>query len=160
MTKPSPPPLTPEVERSLAASLFNGTWDLMERDDRTRDDDDRMLHMAHASCHHWHNVGTAVNFARGEWLCSRVYAVLRRPEPSLFHARRVLEICDEHGIGDFDRAFAFEALARASAVGGDAGAARSYTERALSAAQGIQEDEDRTLLLNDLESIPGQPRFW
>ena len=59
-----------------------------------------------------------------------------------------------------DRAFAFEALARASAVGGDRDGARAYTEQALTAADDIQEDEERTLLLNDLASIPGQPRFW
>jgi hypothetical protein len=47
-----------------------------------------MLHMAHASRFHWEQVGTPANLARGEWLCSRVYAVLRRPEPCLHHAAR------------------------------------------------------------------------
>lgn len=58
----------------------------MEKEDRTEDDDDRMLHMAHASRHHWRSVGTPANLARREWLCSRVYAVLGRPEPCLPHA--------------------------------------------------------------------------
>jgi hypothetical protein len=160
MSRTQAPPMTAEDERALAASLFNGTWDLMQREDRTRGDDDRMLHMAHASCHHWYSVGTAANFARGEWLCARVYAVLQRPVPSRHHAQRVLDICDENGIGDWDRAFAFEALARAAAVGGERDAARAYTEQALAAAEDIQEDPERTMLLNDLESIPGQPRFW
>jgi hypothetical protein len=30
----------------------------------------------------------------------------------------------------------------------------------LAAAEAIAEDEDRELLLSDLESIPGQERFW
>lgn len=147
-------------ERALAAGLHNGTWDLMERDDRTRADDDRMLHMAHASRFHWGNVGTPQNLARGEWLCSRVYAVLQRPEPSAFHAQRVLDICDANDIGDFDRAFAFEALARAAAVAGSADAARAFTEQALAAAADITDDHDVELLMTDLESIPGQSRFW
>jgi DNA-binding transcriptional MerR regulator len=147
-------------ERVTAASLFNGVWELMEREDRSKADDDRMLHMAHASRYHWGNVGTAANLARGEWLCSRVYAVLQRSEPSRYHAQRVHDICDENGIGDWDRAFAFEALARAAAVAGEKDEARSYTEQALSAAEDISEDDDRQLVLTDLESIPGQARFW
>ena len=154
------PSAAPDDERALAKALFNGTWTLMEREDRTADDDDTMLHMAHASRYHWGNVGDARNRARGEWLCSRVYAVLGRAEPSRHHAQRVLDICTSEGIGDFDLAFAYEALARAAALSGDAEAARTFTEQALTAAEDIAEDEDRELLLSDLESVPGQERFW
>ena len=147
--------ITEEEERALAKQLFNETWTLLDRDSRSRDDDDRMLHMAHASRYHWGNVGSPENLARGEWLCSRVYAVLGRAEPCLFHAQRVLDICTEHGIGDFDRAFAFEALARGSALAGDAEASRSYTEQARAAAEDIAAVEDRDLLLADLATIAG-----
>ena len=152
--------MDPEVERKLAAGLFNETWTYMEKENRTRDEDDAMLHLAHASRHHWGQVGQPQNFARGEWQCSRVYALLRRPEPCLHHAQRVLDICEENGIGDFDLAFAYEALARGHAVAGDMDEARAYTERALAAADSISEDDDRELLLTDLETIPGQTRFW
>lgn len=40
-------------ERALASRLFNGVWELLERPERTTTDDDTMLHMAHASRHHW-----------------------------------------------------------------------------------------------------------
>lgn len=147
-------------ERRLAAELFNGVWPLLKKEDRTVEDDDRMLHMAHASRYHWGQVGTAENLGRGEWLCSRVYAVLGRAEPALHHARRYLDICRANGIGDWDLAFAYEALARASAVAGDREAARSFTEQAVAAAKDVAEDEDRELVLTDLETIPGQARFW
>lgn len=153
-------PLDPDDERRLAASLFNGTWTLMEKEDRAADDDDAMLHMAHASAHHWQQVGAPENLARAEWLCSRVYAVLRRGEPCLHHAQRVLNICQGNGLGDFDLAFAYEALARGHAIAGDAERARAYTEQALAAAEDIKEADDRELLLTDLEAIPGQSRFW
>jgi DNA-binding transcriptional MerR regulator len=147
-------------ERRLAAALFNATWTLMEKEDRTRDEDDAMLHMAHASRHHWGQIGTPTNFGRGEWQCSRVYAVLGRSEPCLHHAQRCLDICQENGIADFDLAFAYEALARGHAVAGDTAQARACTELALAAAEDITGDDDRELVLSDLESIPGQPRFW
>jgi DNA-binding transcriptional MerR regulator len=158
------PPGTGSVSdpRLLAAQLFNETWRLMEQEGRTARDDDDMIHAAHASRYHWGQVPGAGpgHLARGEWQISRVYTVLRRAEPALWHARRVLDICQQHGIGDWDLAFAYEALARAHAVAGDTGQAREYTDQALAAAEDIAEDEERDLVLADLETIPGQPRYW
>ena len=158
------PPGTGSItdQKLLASQLFNHTWLLLEHEDRTRDDDDRMIHTAHASRYHWGQVpeATPAHLARGEWIISRVYAVLGRPEPALHHARRVLDLCQEHGIGDFDLAFAYEALARAHAVAGDAGQARDYADQALAAAEDIADSDDRDLVLADLETVPGQPRYW
>jgi DNA-binding transcriptional MerR regulator len=173
MTETDPDQATPTTKRPpgtgsvtdarlLAAQLFNETWRLLELENRSRDDDDRMIHTAHASRYHWgHAPGaTPANLARGEWQISRVYAVLGRPEPARHHARRVLDICQENGIGDWDLAFAYEALARAHAVAGDAAQARHFTDLALAAAKDIAEDSERQLVLADLETIPSQPRYW
>ena len=105
-------------ERLLAVQLFSGTWRLLKMESRTGADADLMLHMAHASRFHRAQVpaATPAHYARGEWLISRVYAVLGRPEPALYHARRVLDICAENGIGDRDLAFACGALARARGI--------------------------------------------
>lgn len=121
-----------------------------------------MIHTAHASRYHWGQVPTATpaHLARGEWQISRVYTVLGRAEPALHHARRVLDLCQENGIRDWDLAFAYEALARACAIAGDVGQTREYTDQALAAAEDIAEDTERELLLADLETIPGQPRYW
>ena len=88
----SRPPVAPELDqatrRALAVGLFNYTWTLLENPNRSREQDDEMIHAAHASRYHWGEVGEAVNLARGEWLCSRVYSILGRAEPALWHARR------------------------------------------------------------------------
>jgi DNA-binding transcriptional MerR regulator len=151
---PAGSPPTTADERKLAADLFNGVWTLMETEDRTPAQDDRMLHMAHASRYHWEQVGTAANLARGEWLCSRVYAVLRRAEPALHHAQRVLDLCTEHGLDDWDLAFAHEAIARGLAVAGDA--AGAATEMRAARDVPIADDEDRELLERDLAAIPAR----
>ncbi len=140
-------------ERALAAALFNATWELLEKENRSRDEDDAMLHMAHASRHHWGQAGTPVHRTRGEWQCSRVYAVLGRPEPCLHHAKRVLDLAHEHKLGPFDVAFGYEALARGSALSGDADQARAYIEQARAVAEDITEPDERELLLADLETI-------
>jgi DNA-binding transcriptional MerR regulator len=153
---------TPTIndERALAVELFNGVWRLLEKEDRSAADDERMVHMAHASRYHWGQVGTPSNLSIGEWQCSRVYAVVGRAEPALHHAAEALRITQENGIGDFQLAFAYEALARAHAVAGDAEEARRWTEQALAATESVSQEDDRELLRSDLETIPGQDRFW
>ena len=94
-----------------------------------------MLHAAHASRFHWGEIGEPVNLVRGEWQVSRVYAVLQRPEPALWHARRCLELCQQHAIADFDLAFAYEAMARAHAVAGQHDATVSYLQLARQAGR-------------------------
>jgi DNA-binding transcriptional MerR regulator len=154
MTTATPASLDAAGHRQLAADLFNHVWTLLEMGDRTPEQDDEMLHAAHASRYHWGVVGTVENRGRGEWQCSRVYATLGRAEPALWHARRYLALCEEHGIGDWDLAFAHEAIARALAVAGDHERARKEVARARELAADISEDEDRDLLLSDLETIP------
>jgi hypothetical protein len=144
------------VHRRLAAELFNRVWTLLEQPDRSQTDDDTMLHAAHASRFHWGEVGEPVNFARGEWQVSRVYAVLGRGEPAQFHARRCLALCAAHDLGDFDLAFAYEALARASAVAGQPDACSRYVELAGAAGERIAEQDDRAIFFADLATVPTQ----
>lgn len=155
---PMPPELDDATYRKMGAGLYNFTWTLMEKADRTAEETDLMIHAAHASRFHWEKVALAVNRSRGEWLCSRVYAVLGRPEPSLWHARRCLAIVEAGGEGfeDWDRGSALEAIARAYAVAGDREQAERY--KSLSAAElpKIAEADDREVLEKDLASIPGR----
>jgi ribosomal protein S18 acetylase RimI-like enzyme len=142
------------LHRKLAAELFNGTWTLLEQQDRTPDDDAAMIHMAHASAYHWLQAGTPLNVARSHWLCSRVYSVLGRPEPALYHAQLAHDICAGNAIGDFDLAYAFEALARAHAVAGNRSESDDWRDRARAATAGVADAENRELLLGDLATIP------
>ena len=148
------PNLDRETERRLAAGLYNEVWRLMELPDRTPQQADAMLHAAHASRHHWAHVGMPVNVARGEWLCSRVYAVLGRAEPSLWHARRCLELLEAApSCEDWDMAAAYEALARASALAGLAAEAREWTEKARVQAAAIADPDDRRPIEADLARL-------
>jgi hypothetical protein len=139
--------------RQQAVELFNLAWKLMEKKARSQEEDDAMLHAAHASRWHWGEAGTAVNLARGEWQCSRVYTVLGRAEPALHHAMRSLEICRKNAIGDFDLAYAHEALARASNAAKKRDAAKRYAAQAKAAGAKIREKEDRDWFLKDLSTL-------
>lgn len=149
--------LDPDEERRLAATLFNRVWDLLERTDRTVRDDDEMLHVAHASRHHWGAVGEPVHWGRGEWQVSRVYAVLGRTEPALHHARRYLQLVEEHELSPFDLGYAHEAIARAHRVAGRAADAARHLDLARAAAEKITDAEERELLVPDLDQLePGE----
>lgn len=147
------PPLDRDDQRRLAAALFNRAWQLMDTPDRGPAEDDEMLHVAHASRYHWGVVGEPVNRARGEWQCSRVYAVLGRAEPALHHARRCLELSEEHRLGPFDLGCAHEALARAYRVAGRRDDEAHELRLALAAADQVDDVEDREILLADLASL-------
>jgi hypothetical protein len=144
-----------EAHRALGVELFNKTWTLIAKDARTPDEEDEMIHCAHASAYHWLQVGTAANRARSEWQCSRVYAVIGRSEPALHHAQRCREICEAEpgALEDWDLPFAFEALARAHAVAGDTGEAARCLEHARSLGVAIVDEEDRVHLETDLATI-------
>jgi hypothetical protein len=149
----TPAAVDPALHRQLAVDLFNRVWALLQSDERTPEQADELVHAAHASAYHWRQIGAPENFARSEWQCSRVYAVLGRPEPALRHARRCLELCEEHGIGDWDLGFAYEALARAHAVAGDAPDTARWLARAQEQAGHVAEADDREHLLAELGTI-------
>ena len=141
--------------RQLAVDLFNRVWTLLELAERTPEEVDGMIHAAHASRHHWAHAGTAINLARGEWQCSRVYAVLGRSEPALWHAQRCLAYVEESADAvDWDLPFAYEALARAYELAGDEDRARREAARARELAKDVADDGDREHLLGELADLP------
>jgi hypothetical protein len=144
---------TPEEHKKLGIRLFNLTWSLMDKKDRTKEEVDKMIHAAHASRFHWGEVGTPLEFERGEWQVSRVYSVLRRGEPALYHAKRCLEICKDNNIGDWDIAFAYEAVARAHATAGNKIKCENFLKLAKEAGEQIKKKEDKEYLFSELKNI-------
>jgi hypothetical protein len=142
-----------ETHKKLAIDLFNRVWELLDKADRTPEEADEMVHAAHASRYHWGKVGTPLEFERGEWQISRVYSALERPEAALHHAKRCLEICEANGIGDFDIAFAYEALARGHAVAGNGSKSREFVALAEKAAGAIEDEGNREYTLGEVASV-------
>lgn len=142
-----------EVHKKLAVDLFNLTWDLIENTDRNIIEDEQMVNAAHASRFHWGIVGTPLNFARGEWQISRVYSILRRGEPALFHAKKSLELCLDNQLGDFDLGLAYEALARAYAVQEDTAQRDENIALAKQSAERIRKESDTMWLLENVNTV-------
>ena len=156
MTEPSES--EDEMERqqhvAFAKQANQETWELLEQADRSEVDDNTMIHAAHASAFHWEMAGGTEPSARADWLLARVYAVLGQAEPALRYARQCLATCERAGLVNFDRTYAYEAMARSNAVARDVAAATEWRAKAEAAASAIADPEDRELFLADLHADP------
>ncbi|MDR0917081.1 MAG: hypothetical protein LBN02_07870 [Oscillospiraceae bacterium] len=136
-----------------AIQLFNETWDLLDKTDRTTEDDITMLHKTHTSAFLWRTANKPVNNARGEWQVSHVYSVLKYGAPALLHGESSLALCLENGIGGLDLAFGYEAVARAHSVLGDAAKSAEFKQKGIDASADVSDAEDRAYVLGELNSI-------
>jgi len=139
--------------REFAAHCFNAAWELLDRADRTPEDDERMVHLSHASFWHWTRVEghTPANLSVGYWQLARVYATVGDAAQAERYARRCLEASE--GLTPFYRAYAHEALARAAWLKGEAETCRRQRARGLELSDEVADDEERRLVTSDLEQI-------
>ncbi|HEX5018471.1 MAG TPA: MerR family transcriptional regulator [Actinomycetes bacterium] len=146
--------LDAQTQKALAASLFNRVWELLEQTDRTAVDDDEMVNAAHASRFLWTAIGDDQNFAIGDWQIGRVYSVLGRAEPAVFHARRCLDHATKVDGQPWLLASAYEGLARAYAVAGDRAAALEWKAKAEARLKEVDDAEDREIVERDIATLP------
>jgi len=148
--------ISDEQHKKLAIDLFNTTWSLIEQPFRTEEETDAMIHAAHASRYHWEQVfeRDLCLLGRGEWQISHVYALLKMPDSALYHAKRYLAICEENGFGDWDIAYAHEAMARAYAAAGDREGFQKHYAMAQVLGENIGDLGDKKQLFADLSAQP------
>ena len=146
------PKIDLSLHRRMAARFFNETWGLLDKPDRSPEDDLRMIHMTHASRMHWEFAGTAKNRNVGEWQISRVYSVLGMKEPALYHAQISLRIALENGLPAFLLAYSYEGMARANAIASDPSASEFVAKAEELLAQ-VDDAHDHALLKGDLAEI-------
>ena len=141
-----------EAHRQFAKQFNGRVWELFGKSPRSIEEDEEMLNSAYASAFHWSYAGSALHQQRAEWLISRVSAELGLLEPALRHAMRCMDLTKEHAglMEDFDRAYAYEAMARANALVGNQSEARKYIELAEHAGEEIRNPEDKEIFLGDL----------
>lgn len=139
--------------RWFAVEANNTAWELMDKPDRTPDDEDVLIARVHASWYHWAHAGDAKNLAIADWMCSHAYALMGRLEPAKFHAQRCLDRCTRHGVGDFPLGYAHEALARVALMEGDRAAVERHYAEALAIGATVAEADDKEILDADLAAF-------
>lgn len=144
-----------EIHRQLSADCFNGVWELLEKKNRTPEEDILLCEMAHASLFHWLQRDDLLpdNLSIGYWQVSRVYSILNRGEEALRYAKDCVSVSESAELAPFYRGYAYEALARAAKVLGDEELRASSLKAANQCLAEVETDSDAQVLKADLKSL-------
>jgi hypothetical protein len=143
------------AHRYFAPHFFNRAWDYIEKPNRTPDDDERMIGLAHASICHWWERSDQTERGRsiGFWQLSRVYSLVGNAG----EARRYGELSLRHAAGEpaFYVAYAHEAIARGAKLAGDHAKFQAHLAKAAELLAGVTDDAEREALQRDLAELGG-----
>jgi len=143
------------AHRHFAVDCFNRAWDLMDKPQRTTEEDEQMILLGLASLWHWTQRPdcTLTNQSVGFWQTSRIYAMLGQVENARRYGQLCLEACRGEGILPFYLGYAYEALARAEMVAGNREKMADFLQKASQVAERMSDPEAKKQLLDDLSTI-------
>jgi len=97
----------------FSVACFNEAWALLDRTDRSSEDDQRMIELCLASLWHWtqRDDCSATNMSIGYWQASRVYATVGFASEARRYATLCLEASNRPNVPPFYAGYAYEALA-------------------------------------------------
>jgi hypothetical protein len=145
----------PAAHRHFSAHCFNTAWDLIDKPDRTPEEDLDMLHRGISALWHWTQRPdcTATNRSIGLWQVSRIYAILGQADNAHRYAGLCLKASSEPDVEPFYLAYAHEALARADMVAGKMDKMQKHLGDARQIAEQLTPDQETQNLLKDLATI-------
>ena len=130
------------------------TWGLLDKKDRSEQDNIKMINFAKASLYHWRKSDKyeVVNEQRGKWLISHVYAMLDKSGETLSYAKETLKITEDNNLKDFDLAYAYESMARAYSNTNNQNESKEWYKKAKVAGDSIVNEKDKEYFISDLNS--------
>ena len=142
------------IHKKFAADCFNKTWDLIDLETRTAEQDDEMLALSMASYWHWtqREDFTPKNASISFWQISRVHVLRGEGEMALKFGRKAVECIPNPDEVPFFVAYGWEAQARAALLLEDQNATQTYLAKANALLPAIPE-KDKQTLGQDLEML-------
>jgi hypothetical protein len=139
--------------KALSADFFNRTWELLDQKGRTKEEDERMISMAHASLAHWRMREDCPdrNLSIGYWQLSRVYAVLGQAETAQCYGELCLSVSGKEP--PFYSGYAHEALARAALLMKDKAGFDAHLAEARAHAARVSDAEEKKMIEGDLNGL-------
>lgn len=134
-----------KAHRWFAIELNNRAWDLLEAAELSDARADELVHVAHGSLYHWLQVGTSANHVRALCLLTNACAAAGRGAEAVRYARQCVELsqANAEALADWDFAFIYDGLARATAAAGDCTEAETIKQQARDYGDKISEPEDK-----------------
>jgi hypothetical protein len=139
--------------RWFAVECNNRSWTLIERPERTADEDDELLLRAHAAAFHWQAIGTEEQRALADLLLAHTHALIGRPDFASRYAGRAYGFFSAERREPWQRAFAEAAMAHAAAVSGRTLEHAAHYQRAGEIGASLGK-EDREIFLATFRTIP------
>lgn len=144
-----------DQHRTYAKQFFNRSWELLDLPNRTAEQEEEMLSAAFASRLHWGKAGGPREWIMGDWQISHMASHLGMGPLAKRFAERALERVQAEGIQDWLLASCYEGVARAAAACGDVQRRNEAAWRAREVLETVTDAEDRALIEQQLNSIPG-----
>lgn len=137
----------------FSAHCFNQAWDLMEKAERTAEEDQLMVALNQTSIYHWMNRADCSyeKLSVGYWQASRIQTLMWNSVEAI----RLAHVCQRYSLEltPFYLGFAHEAIARAHKQAGHHELAQNHLLKAKQLAERIVDKDDRALLEADLSQI-------
>ena len=141
------------AHKFFAADCFNKAWDLIEKPDRSPQDDRLMVALNQASIYHWlqRDDCTQQHLSVGYWQASRIQAMLANSAEAV----RLGEVCLSYsrGLKPFYLGYAHEALARAYKLAANEREAGQHLKAAQDLAAQVGDNGERQYLVSDLAQL-------
>jgi tetratricopeptide (TPR) repeat protein len=147
-----------KVHQYLSAECFNNCWKLIEKANRSPEDVQQMLLLAHTSLWHWQQRADCkpLNVSVGYWQLSRVYALAGEYSLARRFGEECLKVGERNALAPFYIGYAYEALARAELLNKDLRKAAEHLAKARGQLEKVTDKEERGLLKADLEELGKQ----
>ena len=139
--------------QKLSADCFNRAWELLDKKERTAEENDRMISLSHASLAHWRmrEDCTDRNLSIGYWQISRVYAVLGQGNNAERYGGLCLRVSGMEP--PFYLAYAHEALARAALLNERRELFDQHLAEAKALAAKVTDAGEKKMLEDDLAGL-------
>jgi tetratricopeptide (TPR) repeat protein len=139
----------------FSAACYNKAWELINKTDRTAEEDEQMIRLSLSSAWHWtqRDDCTDQNMSIAYWQISRIYSILGQAN----NAKRYAELCLDASQGDeippFFLGYAYEALSRAEMVAGNQEKVEEYLQEAHKLLAVLTDEHEKKFLGDDLATI-------
>ena len=154
MTADLNPEDEPKWRRRLGSGANNRAWTLSEQLSRTREEDDEMLHAAHASAYLWSTVGNEQNAALANLLLGQVHALLGSAALAARFSNSASEFFTGRKSEPWELALTHAVAANAAHCSGDIPSHRAEYAAALRAIETIADAEEKEIVLATLRVVP------
>lgn len=142
-----------ELHKHFSTHCFNEAWKLIDKKDRSAEENEEMVYYAMASLFHWSKREDCTDRHKsiGCWQVSHCYALTG----DLIQAERFGKLCLQFSVNEepFYIGYAHEALARVFWLSGKIEEKEKHLTSANQLSEKINNKEEKDLLLADLKTI-------